>query len=81
MPVDVAVHAQAQGNFVYDKIQRAKSSGEKFEALSVLTPASRNAKLNQRIQDSDIDKEQIDYFKDFKVLGNENLIILKKDKQ
>ena len=52
-------NSYAQNVFLYDGIQQAKNSGEKFEAFSTLTPASKSVAQSKRIQEHFIDPQEV----------------------
>ena len=51
----------AQDNFLYQEIQRTKSSGEKFEPVSALTLANKSASQSQKIQEHFINPQEVHF--------------------
>lgn len=53
------LNSYAQGNLLYDGIQQAKSSGEKFESISVLTLANKSVLQSAKIQENFINPLEV----------------------
>ena len=66
------LHGYAQDNELYQSIQQSKSSGEKFEPVAALAPASKSALQNRRVEEHFINPQEV-YFLHYSRLAAKNL--------
>ena len=65
-------YGYAQDNVLYDGIQQARSSGEKFEPVAALAPAGKSALQNRRVEEHFNHPQEV-YFLHYSRLAAKNL--------